>query len=168
MPRRGRPWPRESRSHRLPSARRPPLPPGSGWHRCARSTRDFSASTRDRNDRLWELRLLPQPLYRYESTDPDVLDGALFTFVTSAGTDPEALLLIEARKPSPTDSPIWHYAPARFTDLQLSVRHKGNEVFTAPLIPFNSPDPDLKDRFRGFHDRDIPAVEDRARHEPAG
>ena len=62
------------------------------------------------------------------STDPDVLDGAFFTYVTSAGTDPEALLLIEARKPSPDDSPIWHYAIARFTDLQLSVQHKGNEV----------------------------------------
>jgi hypothetical protein len=123
--------------------------------------RDFSASSRDRKDRLWELRLLPQPLYRYESTDPDVLDGALFTFVTSAGTDPEALLLIEARQPGPNDSPIWHHAIARFTDLQLSVRHKGNEVFSIPLIPENSPDPDLKHRYRGFHDRDIPPVEDK-------
>jgi hypothetical protein len=125
-------------------------------------TRDFSASSRDRQDKPWELRLLPQPLYRYASTDPDVLDGALFTYVTSAGTDPEALLLIEARKSSSHDSPIWHYAIARFTDLQLSVRYKGNEVFTVPLIPDNSPDPDLKDRFRGFHDRNIPPVEDKA------
>ncbi len=30
-------------------------------------------------------RLLPQPLYRYQSTDPEVLDGAVFSFVTSAG-----------------------------------------------------------------------------------
>lgn len=52
-------------------------------------TRDFSASTKDDKDRSWELRLLPRPFYRYESTDPDVLDGALFSFVTSAGTDPE-------------------------------------------------------------------------------
>ena len=125
-------------------------------------TRDFSGSSRDREDRRWDLRLLPQPLYRYESTDPDVLDGALFAYVTSAGTDPEALLLFEARKPSPNDSAKWHYAIARFTDLQLSVRHKGDEVFTAPLIPVNSPDPDLKDRYRGFHDRDIPAVLDKA------
>ncbi len=142
-----------------------PAPAPSARERLAQTrtlTRDFSASSRDRTDRLWELRLLPQPLYRYESTDPDVLDGALFTYVTSAGTDPEALLLIEARKPRPNDSPIWHYAIARFTDLQLSVRYKGNEVFTVPLIPDNSPDPDLKDRFRGFHDRNIPPVEDNA------
>jgi hypothetical protein len=142
-----------------------PAPAPSARQRIAQMgtlARDFSASSTDREDRRWELRLLPQPLYRYESTDPDVLDGALFTYVTTAGTDPEALLLIEARKPSPTDGPIWHYAIARYTDLQLSVRHKGNEVFIAPLIPPNSPDPDLKDRYRGFHDRDIPAVEDKA------
>jgi hypothetical protein len=125
-------------------------------------SRDFSASSKDREDRRWELRLLPQPLFRYESTDPDVLDGALFAYVTTAGTDPEALLLLEARKPSPTDNPIWHYAIARYTDLQLSVQHKGKEVINFPLIPYNSPDPDLKDRYRGFQDRNIPAVEDKA------
>src|SRR5262245_19833969 len=39
--------------------------------------RDFSAhSVSVRGDRT-ELRLLPQPLYRYKSTDPNVLDGAL-------------------------------------------------------------------------------------------
>jgi hypothetical protein len=142
-----------------------PAPAPSAPRRLAQMrtlTRDFSASTQDRNDRLWELRLLPQPLYRYESTDPNVLDGALFTFVTSAGTDPEALLVIEARKPSPNDRPIWHYALARFTDLQLSVRYKGSEVATFGLIPQNSPDLDGKDRFRGFHDRNIPAIEDKA------
>jgi hypothetical protein len=66
---------------------------------------------KDGQERRWELRLLPHPLYRYESTDPDVVDGALFAFVTSAGTDPEALLAIEARKPGPTDSPYCVHHP---------------------------------------------------------
>jgi hypothetical protein len=121
-------------------------------------TRDFSASTTDHTKRRLELRLLPQPLYRYESTDPDVLDGAVFAFVTS--TDAEALLVIEARKPAPADGPVWDYAICRFTDLSLLVRHKGKEVFTAPLIPYNSPQQDPKYRFRVYHDRDIPAIED--------
>ncbi len=90
-------------------------------------------TTKSRN---WELRLLTQPLYRYKSTDPDVLDGALFAFVTSAGTDPEALLVLEARKTGATNAPVWHYAVARFTDLNLWVRHKGKEVFSAPLVPY--------------------------------
>ncbi len=52
-----------------------------------------------------ELRLLPKPLYRYETNRPDLLDGALFAFVLA--TDPEVLLVIEAR---PADgTPIWQY-----------------------------------------------------------
>ena len=124
-------------------------------------THDFSASTKDDKVRNWELRLLPQPLYRYKSTDPDVLDGALFAFVTSAGTDPEALLVLEARKPADTDGPVWHYAVARFTDLNLSVRRKGKEVFSAPYLPHDLPRQDPKDRYRVFSDRNIPAVESR-------
>jgi hypothetical protein len=125
-------------------------------------THDFAATTTDPDDRRWELRLLPQPLYRYESTDPDVQDGALFAFVTSAGTDPEALLLIEARKSAHGEAPVWQYAVGRFTDLQLAVRFKGNEVYSAPLIRYDNPLQDPKDRYRAFRDRDIPPVEGKA------
>jgi hypothetical protein len=121
-------------------------------------SRSFSASTTDRSDRRSELRLLPQPIYRYESTDPEVVDGALFAFVTA--TDPEALVVIEARKPAPAGDPVWEYAVCRMTDLVLVVRHKGKEVFTAPLIPYNSPQQEPKHRYRLYHDRDIPAVEE--------
>jgi hypothetical protein len=124
-------------------------------------TRDFSASTRDHKERGWELRLLPQPLYRYESTDPETLDGALFAFVTSAGTDLEALLVVEARKPAGGDHPVWQSAISRFTDLELWVRHKGKQVFSAPLIPYNLPQQDPKHRYRVFHDRDIDPVEEK-------
>jgi hypothetical protein len=120
---------------------------------------DFSASTKDQEERRWELRLLPHPLYRYESTDPDVVDGALFAFVTSAGTDPEALLVIEARHPSRTDGPSWHYAVTRFTDLQLWVRHKDKEVLSAPSIVYDAPTQDPKHRYRVFHGRKLPPVE---------
>jgi hypothetical protein len=122
-------------------------------------TRDFTASTLDHKDQHWELRLLPQPLYRYESTDPDVIDGAVFGFVTSAGTDPDALLVIEARKPSGKDLPVWCFAVARFTDTELRVKHKGNEVFTAPLIPTSARVQDSKHRYRVWYDRTIAAIE---------
>jgi hypothetical protein len=115
--------------------------------------REFSATTRDMNDRQWDLRLLPQPLYRYESTDPDVLDGALFAFVTSAGTDPEVILAIEARKPSGGGEPTWRYAVARFTDLDLRSRHKGTVVFTADRIPLGGIDQDGQYRYHVFKDR---------------
>jgi hypothetical protein len=145
----------------IPSA---PFPASSAAQRLAQMrmlANDFSASTKDKEGRRWELRLLPSPLYRYESTDPEVVDGALFAFVTSAGTDPEALLVIEARKPAHADDPIWHCGAARFTDLQLVVRRKGKEVYSAPLILYDTPLQDPKDRYRAFTDRDIPAVEER-------
>jgi hypothetical protein len=126
-------------------------------------TRDFAATTEDDKGKSWELRLLPRPLYRYESTDPNVLDGALFCFVTSAGTDPEALLILEARKPGGDRDAVWHFAIARFTDLKLAVRHKGEVVFTAPLIPYNVPQQDPKHRYRVINDRVLPPVEDQAR-----
>jgi hypothetical protein len=122
---------------------------------------DFSASTKDDKERRWELRLLPQPLYRYKSTDPAVVDGALYAFVTSAGTDPEALLVLEARKTLDNDRPVWKYGITRFTDLNLSVRHKGKEVYTAPLVPHGLPQQDPKNRYRIINDRSIPAVEER-------
>jgi hypothetical protein len=128
-------------------------------------THDFSASTKDDKERSWELRLLPQPFYRYTSSDPDVLDGALFAFVTSAGTDPEALLVIEARKAAATDGPIWYYAVARFTDLNLWVRRKGKEVYSAPIVPYGLTQQDPKNRYRVFDDRYISAVEDKTRLE---
>jgi hypothetical protein len=124
---------------------------------------DFSALTKDSKERRWELRLLPQPLARYQSTDPDVLDGGVFAFVTSAGTDPEALLVVEARKPSAGGDPIWHYAIGRFTDLNLWVRHKGKEVFFVPLVPYDSPRQDPMQRYHVFFERYIPPIEDKTR-----
>ena len=128
-------------------------------------TRGFTASSEDsQENRRWELRLLPQPLYRYASTDPAILDGAVFAFVTSAGTDPEILLVIEARKPlepaPATAAPTWHYALARFSDLRLAARLKGQEVYTAPPIPYDLPEQDPQQRYRSFRDRGIPPVEE--------
>jgi hypothetical protein len=125
-------------------------------------TREFSASTEDDKGKSWELRLLPQPLYRYESTDPELLDGALFSFVTSAGTDPEAVLVLEARKLAADRDPVWQVAAARFTDLNLWVRQKGKVILTALRIEKGSPRHYPKERYRIIQDRTIPAVEEQA------
>jgi hypothetical protein len=118
--------------------------------------REFTASTRDAKNNRWGLRLLSQPLFRYESTDPDVPDGALFAFVTSAGTDPEAILVIEERQPRGGGTPVWHRAVARFTDMHLSVMHKGEEVFSAPLIRGKPLDLYPKQEYGIYADRVIP------------
>jgi hypothetical protein len=66
-----------------------------------------------------------------ESSDPTVVDGAVFAYVTSAGTDPEVLLVIEARPPAekPAEKPQWQYAACRFSDFNLFVEHKGQQVW---------------------------------------
>lgn len=86
----------------------------------------------DKGDRE-ELRLLPQPLYRYESKRGDVLDGAVFAFVQ--GTDPETLLLLEAFKSG--DRIEWQFAFARRTSGELEGRHKGKVVWHADRFPDN-------------------------------
>jgi hypothetical protein len=65
-----------------------------------------------------ELRLLPKPVYRYESSDPDILDGALFSFVEA--TDPEVFLLIEARSKG-KDGYEWRYGLGRMNSIRLRV-----------------------------------------------
>src|SRR4029077_2592739 len=42
------------------------------------------------------LRLLDQPVYKYGAGDGGLLEGGLFAFVV--GTDPEVLLVVEARE----------------------------------------------------------------------
>jgi len=71
-----------------------------------------------------EMRLMPQPLYRYESIHTDVLDGAVFAFVRA--TDPDVLLLLEARRMN--GSFEWQYGLARQAASELTVFHKGQEV----------------------------------------
>ena len=58
--------------------------------------KDFSGKMVDLRDKSTELRLLPQPLVRYEPTAGEVVDGAIFAL--AEGTDPQALVLIEARR----------------------------------------------------------------------
>jgi hypothetical protein len=71
------------------------------------------------------LRLLPAPLYRHQSTDPQVIDGTLFGIVL--GTDPEVFLLLEARK---TENVVrWQYALARMNTDPLVVRYKDRDVW---------------------------------------
>jgi hypothetical protein len=78
-------------------------------------------------DGTWELRLLTQPLYRYGDAESEVIDGALFTYVWTRGTDPELVLLLECRRTD--DGAAWHYAPVRLSNKLLWLKHHGKEVW---------------------------------------
>src|SRR5262249_14652448 len=84
---------------------------------------------RDREDKRGELRLLPAPLYRYPAAKKGVVDGALFTLVSTVGTDPEVLLLIEAREEG--GKTRWEYACGRFSNWDLHVQRKGKEFWSS-------------------------------------
>jgi hypothetical protein len=104
--------------------------------------RDFAASMRDLQGEQFQLRLLTQPLVRYEpdpggSRPSRVLDGAIFAF--SLGTDPEVLLLLEARPQE--EGHAWHYALARFHYIDLTVKHNDRQVWHAdPLADYENLD----------------------------
>ena len=119
--------------------------------------REFAGRSLSDKGQAWELRLLTRPLYRYESTDPDVLDGAMFALVSSAGTDPEIVLLLEARDDG--GGPRWDYGAARCSDMDLWLTHKGQEVWSAIRGGENTFYHDALHRFRFFQDRFIPEIE---------
>src|SRR5262249_14772273 len=72
-----------------------------------------------------ELRLLAQPLYRYEKEPGGSPDGAIFAFVLT--TDPEAILVLEERPGAA--GPAWHYAFAKMTNHSLAMRHRDRVVW---------------------------------------
>ncbi len=92
-------------------------------------SRNFAAYSLSSRDERTELRLLPQPLFRYQSSNPSVVDGALFAFVCSVGTDPEIFLLLEAS--ATENGPKWQYALVRFSHLNLYVRYKDRDIWEA-------------------------------------
>jgi hypothetical protein len=82
-----------------------------------------------------ELRLLPQPVYRYGRADGTVVDGAIFAYCK--GTNPEILLLVEAvRNGKELD---WNYAFARMTSRGCEARRADKVVWSAPRLFGSSP-----------------------------
>ena len=91
--------------------------------------RDFKANSTDAERQRWDLRLLPKPLYRYEKPQGNVIDGALMALVSDAGTDPEIILILEARKDA--DRTAWYYRAVRLSISDLYVDYQGERVWTS-------------------------------------
>ncbi len=80
--------------------------------------------------KLSQLRLAPTPIYVYEGTGGDVIDGALFSYLWDVGTDPEALLLLESRRTPGGDK--WEFVPLRFSWRDLTMKHNDKVVWHVP------------------------------------
>jgi hypothetical protein len=81
--------------------------------------RRFAASEKHRGD-FSALRLLPQPIDRYDDAEHDIVDGGLFVFVY--GTNPEAALWLEAGKDG------WRYSLSRMSWAEVVVEFDGKEI----------------------------------------
>jgi len=112
---------------------------------------EFTGHTEDMEKKRWDLRLLPAPLYRYPEARTGVIDGALFTLVSTAGTDPEVLLLIEAKEVN--GKLRWEYACGRFSDRDLYVQRNEKEVWSSVRSETNGFNNDAQHLYRLYADK---------------
>jgi hypothetical protein len=119
----------------IPGAPKPAATPSERLRQMHAMASEFHAFLDTDKDKT-ELRLLPKPLYRYRTNQPNLPDGALFAFVLT--TDPEVLLAIEAR---PVDGKVvWHYGFARMSMVNLRARHKDRDVWRVDwAVAFQDP-----------------------------
>lgn len=80
----------------------------------------------DPDNSRFELRLLVQPVHRYSDQAAGIQDGA--AFIIAHGTNPEAVLLIEALGSVPNEA-RWHYALARSSHAEAHIELDGQEVW---------------------------------------
>jgi hypothetical protein len=73
-----------------------------------------------------DLRLMPQPLYRYPEKTSGAVDGALFAFALA--TDPELIVVIEQQEN--TAQSAMRVAFARFGNLAMSVKDGERELWS--------------------------------------
>lgn len=80
----------------------------------------------DPDNSRFELRLLVQPVLHYSDAKASIQDGAIF--VMAHGTNPEALLFIEAIGKS-LEEARWHCAFARLGSAEIHVELDGKEIW---------------------------------------
>jgi hypothetical protein len=116
-----------------------------------RIAQGFTGYLIERGGKRYDLRLLPAPLYRYPPARAGVVDGALFTLVSTEGTDPEVLLLLEAREESGRTR--WEYACGRFSNRDLHVQRNDREVWSSVMGETNTPSHDPLHLYRLYGDK---------------
>jgi hypothetical protein len=135
----------------LPDAPAPADTPATRLIQMKKLVQAFTGDSTDGNGKHWDLRLLPAPLYRYPSAKAGTIDGALFVFVSTAGTDPEVLLLIEARQEK--DKTRWEFACGRFSDRNLYVKYKEKEAWSMVRGDTNTGLHDARHLYRFYPDK---------------
>ena len=95
----------------------------------AKQLRDrFTAHEKTPVEGRIELRSLTNPIYRYKDEETGILDGAIFAF--ASGTNPEVLLLLEARQEVKSKSGAWYYGFAQMTGGEVYASLDERQVWT--------------------------------------
>jgi hypothetical protein len=76
-----------------------------------------------------ELRLLPTEIHRYADADSGLIDGAAFAF--AVGSNPEAILFVEAHKAGSGEL-SWMYGLVRMSAAAVTFNLGDTEVWTVP------------------------------------
>jgi hypothetical protein len=75
----------------------------------------------------YELRLLPQPVHRYEDAKSGLIDGGMF--IIAYGLNPEVVMLVEARREA-SSGPAWHCGFAPISTAELHVDFENKEIWS--------------------------------------
>jgi hypothetical protein len=116
----------------VPEATAPAAAAGRRFIQMRELAKGFSATKTERDGNQTELRLLPQPAYRYSSAKDKIQEGGLFVLVQ--GTDPEVWLLLEAR--GEADKTQWMFAATRMNSVGFELRYQDKPVWSAEIMPW--------------------------------
>jgi hypothetical protein len=113
----------------VPGAPAPADTPAARLRQMREMSRDFAVEREHPEHGKEAMRLLTQPIFRYDSPQTKTLDGAVFAFV-DATTDPEAFLLLEASG----DKPAWRFALARMNIVEFRASYKDKPVWQVEAV----------------------------------
>ena len=98
------------------------------------------------DNKHYALRLLAHPIDRYGDPKSQVVDGAIFVYAN--GTNPEALVLIEARRKA-HDPPVWSYAAVPLSRAEVTLKLDGKDVWISPTKTLANPELPYYDALKG-------------------
>ena len=139
---------------KFPSADPPAKTTSRRKSQMSQLARRFQVELFDSKQQRHELRLLTTPIFPYEPKNTtDFLGGAIFAYCVE--TDPEVLILIEARA---ADSGFqWMYAPVATSIDRLFLKLDDKETWSADPPVFNAKSPHWKDYIKNVR---IPVTSD--------
>jgi hypothetical protein len=111
---------------RLDGAPAPAGQPATRLTQIKQLQRRFTAHEKASIEGRIELRPLAKPLHRYEDADAGIIDGAIVSFAN--GTNPEVLLVLEARKAG-KGAAEWHFGLVQMTGEAVFAELDGKEIW---------------------------------------